>query len=103
MLMSKSSSIAERAMEPSMSALKYLRPEKAETPSFALGSMPLAFQLVRARSPPSSELAACWFLPSVAFAVWERGSNHHREIRVHLASRSPESRSTALVQPARQT
>jgi hypothetical protein len=30
-------------MEPSMSALKYLRPEKAETPSFAAGSMHLAF------------------------------------------------------------
>jgi hypothetical protein len=39
---SKSSSIAERAMEPSMSALKYLRPEKAETPPFAEGSMLLA-------------------------------------------------------------
>src|SRR5260370_39234517 len=50
MLISKSSSIAERAMEPSMSALKYLRPEKAETPSFAVGSMRLALQLVRARS-----------------------------------------------------
>ena len=42
MLISKSSSIAERAMEPSMSARKYLRPEKAETLSFAVGSMPLA-------------------------------------------------------------
>src|ERR1700687_1389595 len=41
-LISKSSSIAERAMEPSMSALKYFRPEKAETTSFAVGSMRLA-------------------------------------------------------------
>src|SRR5258707_4925215 len=39
MLISKSSSIGPRAKEPSMSALKYLRPEKAETPWFAVGSM----------------------------------------------------------------
>src|SRR5260370_40756214 len=39
MLISKSSSIDARAKEPSMSALKYLRPEKAETPWFAVGSM----------------------------------------------------------------
>src|SRR5260221_13611785 len=39
MLISKSSSIGARAKEPSMSALKYLRPEKAETPWFAVGSM----------------------------------------------------------------
>src|ERR1700738_589068 len=38
-LISKSSSIGGRAKEPFMSALKYLRPEKAETPS--LGSMRL--------------------------------------------------------------
>src|ERR1700737_3812243 len=101
MLMSKSLSIAERAIEPSISALKYLRPEKAETPSFAIGSMRLAFQLIRARSSPSSELRTGRVLPSVAFAVWEHGSNHHREMRVHLALRSPESRSKALAQPAR--
>src|SRR5258708_39325326 len=39
MLISKSSSIDARAKEPSMSALKYLRPEKAETPWFGEGSM----------------------------------------------------------------
>src|SRR5260370_11220564 len=56
MLISKSSSIAERAIEPSMSALKYLRPEKAETPWFAVGSI---------------RLACNWFVP-----------DHHR-IQVH--------------------
>src|SRR5258708_8134897 len=45
MLISKSSSIDERATEPCISALKYSRPEKAETPSFAVVSMLLACNL----------------------------------------------------------
>src|SRR5229473_5914684 len=38
----------------------------------------VAFQLVRARTSPSSELRTGRVLPSVAFAVWEHGSNPHR-------------------------
>src|SRR5258708_19155652 len=44
----------------------------------------LSLQLVRARSSPYSSALAPDGV-SVSFAVWEPGSNPHREIRVHLA------------------